>query len=311
MTLENTGDIGWGGGPGSGAASGCLKNGTSSEEGSAGGIYIAPGGKLIMNGGWIYNCTSTHSTKGAGGVYVSEGATFEMSAGVIYQCNGHPSDGLLVTASDVVNRGTFTMTGCPMLHSGHAGSSNTSDTIIYNSGTFYANASNDSLIYNDSSGTNINSNVVNIGTIRSESNTSGPRFQVPVINMGLGYGTISGGIYENTVSNSATISGGTFKGNVNNCDNLGQLVGRISGGDFQSATVEGKYTVHVTAGANMKVTSGSTTQSDLLVKDMTPGCCNSRKRLLLPHRLLRRRTVWRQSYPQQCLSGHGFRYAVL
>ena len=71
LTLENTGDIGLGGGPGSGAASGCLKNGTSNEEGGAGGILIADGGTLIMNGGWIYNCTSTNSKKGAGGVYVS------------------------------------------------------------------------------------------------------------------------------------------------------------------------------------------------------------------------------------------------
>ena len=138
LTLENTGDIGWGGGPGSGAASGRLMNGTSDEEGGAGGILIAPGGTLIMNGGFIYNCTSTHSSNGAGGVYVSEDATFEMNAGAIHHCKGHPSDGLLRTASDVVNRGTFTMTRCPMLHSGHAGSSNTSDTIIYNSGPFYA-----------------------------------------------------------------------------------------------------------------------------------------------------------------------------
>ena len=245
LTLKNSGDD-HATAPGAGPSSGLLMNGTSGEAGGAGGIYIASGGKLIMNGGWIFNCTSKHSSDGAGGVYVSAGATFEMSAGVIYQCNGHPSNGLLVTASDVVNRGIFTMTGCPMLHSGHAGSSNTSDTIIYNSGTFYANASNNSLIYNDSSGTNINSNVVNMGTIQSAPNTYGPKFQVPVINMG--YGTISGGTYEGSVSNS----------------------GKISGGNFQNATVNGKYTVNVTAGANMKVTSGSTTQSDLLVQEMTP-----------------------------------------
>ena len=266
LTLENTGDIGLGGGPGSGAASGCLKNGTSNEEGGAGGILIADGGTLIMNGGWIYNCTSTHSSNGAGGVYVSEGATFEMSAGVIYQCNGHPSNGLLRTASDVVNRGTFTMTGCPILYSGNATSTNTSDTIVYNSGTFNANAVNSSTICSNLESKK--SNVVNMGTIQSAPNTYGPRFQAPVINMG--FGTISGGTYENTVSNSATISGGTFKGTVNNCDDRGQLVGRISGGNFQSATVNGKYTVNVTAGANMQVTSGSTTQSDLLVQEMTP-----------------------------------------
>ena len=262
LTLENTGDIGWGGGPGSGSDSGRLMNGTSGDKSGAGGILIADGGKLIMNGGWIYNCTSTNSSDGAGGVYVSEGATFEMSAGVIRQCNGHPSEGLLSTASGVVNRGTFTMTKFPILYSGNATSTNTSDTIVYNSGTFNANAVNSSTICSNLESKK--SNVVNMGTIRSESNTSGPRFQVPVINMG--FGTISGGTYAGSVSNSGTISGGTFKGTVNNCEG-GQLIGRISGGDFQS-TVNGKYTVNVTAGANMKVTSGSTTQSGLLVQNM-------------------------------------------
>ena len=266
LTLENTGDIGWAGGPGSGSDSGRLMNGTSGDKGGAGGILIADGGTLIMNGGWIYNCTSTNSSDGAGGVYVSEDATFEMSAGVIRQCNGHPSEGLLSTASGVVNRGTFTMTKFPILYSGNATSTNTSDTIVYNSGTFNANAYSSSPIC--SSAESNKSNVVNMGTIQSAPNTYGPKFQVPVINMG--FGTISGGVYESTVSNSGTISGGTFKGTVNNCDDRGQLVGRISGGDFQSATVNGKYTVNVTAGANMKVTSGSTPQSDLLVKDMTP-----------------------------------------
>ena len=266
LTLENTGNTGLGGGSGSGSDSGRLMNGTSGEAGGAGGILIADGGTLIMNGGWIYNCTSTNSSDGAGGVYVSAGATFEMSAGVIRQCNGHPSEGLLSTASGVVNRGTFTMTKFPILYSGNATSTNTSDTIVYNSGTFNANAYSSSPIC--SSAESNKSNVVNMGTIQSAPNTYGPKFQVPVINMG--YGTISGGTYENTVSNSGTISGGTFKGTVNNCDNRGQLVGRISGGDFQSATVNGKYTVNVTAGANMNVTSGSTTQSDLLVQNMTP-----------------------------------------
>ena len=265
LTLENTGDIGLGGGTGSGSDSGRLMNGTSGDKGGAGGILIADGGTLIMNGGWIYNCTSTHSTNGAGGVYVSEGATFEMSAGVIRQCNGHPSEGLLSTASGVVNRGTFTMTKFPILYSGNATSTNTSDTIVYNSGTFNANAYSSSPIC--SSAESNKSNVVNMGTIQSAPNTYGPKFQVPVINMG--FGTISGGVYESTVSNSGTISGGTFKGTVNNYEG-GQVVGRISGGDFQSATVEGKYTVNVTTGKNMTVASGKTTQSDLLVQEMTP-----------------------------------------
>lgn len=113
--------------PGAGPSSGLLMNGTSGDKGGAGGIYIASDGKLIMNGGWIYNCTSTHSSDGAGGVYVSEGATFEMSAGVIYQCKGHPSNGITATASGVVNRGTFTMTGPSWLRSGNANFSSNSD----------------------------------------------------------------------------------------------------------------------------------------------------------------------------------------
>ena len=190
LTLENTGDIGLGGGTGSGSDSGRLMNGTSGDKGGAGGILIADGGTLIMNGGWIYNCTSTNSSDGAGGVYVSEGATFEMSAGVIRQCNGHPSEGLLSTASGVVNRGTFTMTKFPILYSGNATSTNTSDTIVYNSGTFNANAYSSSPIC--SSAESNKSNVVNMGTIQSAPNTYGPKFQVPVINMG--FGTISGGV---------------------------------------------------------------------------------------------------------------------
>lgn len=263
LTLKNSGSDN-ATAPGAGPSSGLLMNGRSGDKGGAGGIYIASDGKLIMNGGWIYNCTSTHSSDGAGGVYVSEGATFEMSAGVIYQCNGNPSNGITATASGVVNRGTFTMTGRSWLRSGNVNFSSNSDTIVCNWGTFNANANYDRPIYNDLEG--ITSNVVNItGTIKSASNASGSCFQVSVINMG--FGTISGGTYEGSVSNSGTISGGTFKGTVNNCEG-GQLVGRISGGNFQSATVKGKYTVNVAAGANMKVTSGSTTQSDLLVKDM-------------------------------------------
>ena len=60
LTLENTGDIGWGGGPGSGSDSGRLMNGTSGDKGGAGGILIADGGTLIMNGGWIYNLSLIH-----------------------------------------------------------------------------------------------------------------------------------------------------------------------------------------------------------------------------------------------------------
>ena len=246
LTLKNSGND-HPTAPGAGPANGLLKNGTSGDKGGAGGILIADGGTLIMNGGWIYNCTSTNSSDGAGGVYVSEGATFEMSAGVIYQCNGHPSNGITATASGIVNRGTFTITGRSWLRSGNVNFGSKADTIVCNWGTFNANANYDRPIYNDLPDQGITSNVVNItGTIQSASNASGSCFRVSVINMG--FGTISGGTYESNVSNS----------------------GRISGGNFQNATVNGKYTVNVTAGANMKVTSGSTTQSDLLVKDMTP-----------------------------------------
>lgn len=264
LTLTNTGSDGIVGGHNAGADTGNLKNGKTTDLGGAGGVLIASGGKLIMNGGLIYQCTST-SLDGAGGVYVSKGAAFEMNAGSIYQCTGHPAE-YTTTASAVVNCGTFTMTGTTSLHPGYSSTDpdneNASSTVLCNAGIMNANST---LSYISMYAAHPDSaNVLNLmGTIQTTiDNIKGTAFCVPVINSA---GTISGGQYERSVSNSGTISGGTFTGAVDN--QPGGRLGTISGGNFQS-TVTGKYTVTVTAGANMTVASGSTTQSELLVRDM-------------------------------------------
>ena len=67
-----------------GNQNGMITQGAATDGSPAGGIYIAPGGRVTMNGGMIANCSAgTQTATGVGGVYVSKGATFEMNAGYI------------------------------------------------------------------------------------------------------------------------------------------------------------------------------------------------------------------------------------
>lgn len=251
-----------------------------------------------MNGGIISNCSAGAQTAtGVGGVYVSEGATFEMNAGYIAQCSGGNESNLLSSphAASVLNYGTFTMNSNAALW-GSSGGQYVSGIALYNSGTFNANGGS---IGTDSSDKQLICND-NTGTLQNSANNT-----TTIYSAVLNYGVISGGIFNNAVTNErdGIIENGTFKGAVSN-----QEGGKIKGGNFE--TLDGyKYSVNIKLGQNMQ-SSGKLTQSDLLVQDMTPVVVTADQWLLLPHRLPRKRTEWRHSYPQQCLSGHGFRYAV-
>ena len=71
-----------------GNQNGMITQGAATDGSPAGGIYIAPGGRVTMNGGMIANCSAgTQTATGVGGVYVSEGATLEMKSGNIKQCS--------------------------------------------------------------------------------------------------------------------------------------------------------------------------------------------------------------------------------
>ena len=118
-----------------------ITKGAATDGSPAGGIYIAPGGRVTMNGGIISNCSAGAQTAtGVGGVYVSEGATFEMNAGYIAQCSGGNESNLLSSphAASVLNYGTFTMNSNAALW-GSSGGQYVSGIALYNSGTFNAN----------------------------------------------------------------------------------------------------------------------------------------------------------------------------
>lgn len=218
-----------------------ITNGAATDGSPAGGIYIAPGGRVTMNGGIISNCSAgTQTATGVGGVYVSEGATFEMNAGYIAQCSGGNESNLLGSphAASVLNKGTFAINNSAAIWASSGGSL-FDGIVLYNLGTLNANggsigtnSADKQFICNDNTGTIQNSGD-NTTTIYS------------------------------TVYNSGVISGGTFKGAVSN-----QEGGKIKGGSF--TTLDGyKYSVTVTLGQYMH-SSDALTQSGLLLQNMTP-----------------------------------------
>ena len=235
-----------------------ITKGAATDGSPAGGIYIAPGGRVTMNGGIISNCSAGAQTAtGVGGVYVSEGATFEMNAGYIAQCSGGNESNLLSSphAASVLNYGTFTMNSNAALW-GSSGGQYVSGIALYNSGTFNANGGS---IGTDSSDKQLICND-NTGTLQNSANNT-----TTIYSAVLNYGVISGGIFNNAVTNErdGIIENGTFKGAVSN-----QEGGKIKGGNFE--TLDGyKYSVNIKLGQNMQ-SSGKLTQSDLLVQDMTP-----------------------------------------
>ena len=241
-----------------GNQSGMITQGAATDGSPAGGIYIATGGRVTMNGGMIANCSAgTQTTTGVGGVYVSEGATFEMNAGYIAQCSGGNENNLLGSphAASVLNKGTFTINNSASIWDSKGGTL-IAGIALYNSGTFNANggsigtnSSDKQLICND-----------NTGTIQNSGNNT-----TTIYSAVFNYGVISGGLFNNAVTNErdGIIENGTFKGAVSN-----QEGGKIKGGNFE--TLDGyKYSVTVTLGQYMH-SSDALTQSDLLVKDMTP-----------------------------------------
>ena len=60
LTINNSGES-QSGMPDTGPAGGAIMNGTATSDSPAGGIYIAPGGQVTMNGGWIALCTTSLS----------------------------------------------------------------------------------------------------------------------------------------------------------------------------------------------------------------------------------------------------------
>lgn len=71
---------------------------------TGGGIYVAPGGTLLMRGGNIVGCTAREG----GGVHVEDGGRFEMSAGTITGCTAGQEEGKTANGVFIAASGRFT-----------------------------------------------------------------------------------------------------------------------------------------------------------------------------------------------------------
>ena len=86
---------------------GALTGGSSTGEAGntcGGGIYVAPGGTLLMRGGNIVGCTAREG----GGIYVDDGGRFEMSAGTITGCTAGQEEGKTANGVFIAAGGRFT-----------------------------------------------------------------------------------------------------------------------------------------------------------------------------------------------------------
>lgn len=86
---------------------GAITGGTGTGEAGntcSGGIYVAPGGTLLMRGGNIVGCTARQG----GGIYVDNGGRFEMSAGTITGCTAGQEEGKTANGVFIAAGGRFT-----------------------------------------------------------------------------------------------------------------------------------------------------------------------------------------------------------
>lgn len=207
---------------------------------TGGGIYVAPGGTLLMRGGNIVGCTARQG----GGIYVEDGGRFEMSAGTITGCVAQTANNDDTRGGGLCNFGTTVLSGaaairdCRAIQSdvdhGYAGGGLYSvrnltirDNVTVSGCAAHVESGAMSIGGGDANnspteiiGGTFDGSVTNGGTI------IGGAFTGPVWNNGI----ISGGQFTGSVVNRGTITNGTFDGEVTN--ESGRSFGVISGGTF-------------------------------------------------------------------------------
>ena len=254
-------------------ATGVITGGNINENG--GGVAVLDGASFVMNGGTITGCSA--SVKGGGvynrGSFVMNGGTITNCTASSYGgngvCNESPGSSFTMNAgsiSGVVNRdGITTM---------HANGGEI--TGLYN------DAANMSIIKDEGkSGTTFYGEVKNyLSTIKAgiyrgvvtnckdlsdtkPGTISGGTFEETVTNQK--DAVITGGTFMKEVQNNGTITGGTFKGNVLTRESIivgtisgGMFYGDISGSDISGKTVtfmkdDSRYALEVVSGDNQVV----------------------------------------------------------
>lgn len=193
---------------------------------TGGGIYVAPGGTLLMRGGNIVGCTAREG----GGIYVEDGGRFEMSAGTITGCVAQTANNDDTRGGGLCNFGTTVLSGaaairdCRAILSGESTNKNEGGGICsVRNLTIRDNVTVSGCTANEES------DAMSIGggdANNSPTEIIGGTFDGSVTNGG----TISGGAFTGSVVNRGTITNGTFGGEVTN--ESGRSFGVISGGIF-------------------------------------------------------------------------------
>lgn len=223
---------------------GAITGGTGTGEAGntcGGGIYVAPGGTLLMRGGNIVGCTARQG----GGIYVDDGGRFEMSAGTITGCVAQTANNDDTRGGGLCNFGTTVLSGaaairdCRAILSGESTNKNEGggicsvrnltirDNVTVSGCT--ANEESDAMSIGGGDANNSPTEIIGgtfDGSVTNGGTISGGAFTGPVWNNGI----ISGGQFTGSVVNRGTITNGTFGGEVTN--ESGRSFGTISGGIF-------------------------------------------------------------------------------
>lgn len=208
---------------------------------TGGGIYVAPGGTLLMRGGNIVGCTAREG----GGIYVEDGGRFEMSAGTITGCVAQTANNDDTRGGGLCNFGTTVLSGaaairdCRAILSGESTNKNEGggicsvrnltirDNVTVSGCT--ANEESDAMSIGGGDANNSPTEIIGgtfDGSVTNGGTISGGTFRDKVWNSG----TLSGGQFTGSVVNRGTITNGTFGGEVTN--ESGRSFGVISGGTF-------------------------------------------------------------------------------
>ena len=213
-----------------------------------GGVYVAPGGALTMNGGSIVGCSANGSSFSlGGGVYLDSSAnsnadTFTMNGGSIIGCTADGGGGVLVALEChfTMNTGAVIRSCTAQMGGGvyYLGMSGSSGMFTLNGGTIQsckALGGGGGGVCNSGKFLMQNGLIETCASVK-DSNASGG-----VLNSG--QFTMSGGTVEDNVTNSGTINadGGKITGEVTNGVDKGP--GKITGTSDDSDKTEFTNTV--------------------------------------------------------------------
>ena len=221
---------------------------TTSPIYNGGGVYVAPGGALTMNGGSIVGCSGSGTINGGGGVYLGLNSsptnptadTFTMNGGRIIGCTAGLGGGVLVAPgckftmnAGAVIRSCTAQMGGGVYNIGNIGTSDSPGTFTLNGGTIQSCKAS----VQDSGGGVCNSGefIMQNGLIENCTSEKDSNRSDGVLNSS--QFTMSGGTVESSITNSGTINadGGTVTGDVTNSGTITGSAGFIDGTTFSGS----------------------------------------------------------------------------